>query len=60
MTLSVDKNKKFFIWPIFYAFLSALPLYKHNKPKYLVMINNCLPSLWKNPVKVNCRCEDKL
>lgn len=28
--------------------------------KQLVKSKICLPSFWKNPVKVNCRCEDKL
>lgn len=34
--------------------------FKYTKHKYLVKNKICLPSLWKNPVKVNCRCEDKL
>lgn len=31
-----------------------------HKHKQLVKSKICLPSFWKNPVKVNCRCEDKL
>lgn len=33
---------------------------KDTKYRCLLKTEICLPSLWKNPVKVNCRCEDKL
>lgn len=33
---------------------------RDTKYRRLLKTEICLPSLWKNPVKVNCRCEDKL
>lgn len=45
---------------LFHIHFECFPLKNHIEHKYLVKCKICLPSLWKNPVKVNCRCEDKL